>query len=103
MSLFNFFKRKKKAVPLEQDVERKVQISVAYSYEWKESIPQEERDTPGHESRPFCKKLIELNRYYTRAEIEKMSEHLGYSVWDRCGGVDCRHMWKSNIVTREKK
>lgn len=60
-------------------------------------------------NRPFCAKLMDLARYYTRAEIEKISNRLGYSVWDRRGGFYtnpstgettpyCRHSWVSHIV-----
>jgi hypothetical protein len=93
--VFNIFKKKEEPVP---DPPKK--ITVMYSYEWKEDVPVDQRDTEEHSSRPFCKKLIELRRLYTRADIEKMSERFGYSVFDRCGGDDCRHIWKSNIVVK---
>lgn len=78
-------------------------ISVRYSYEG----PQDSRN------RPFCAKLLQLNRLYTRAEIERISARLGYSVWDRRGGwytlpgtndhrPYCRHRWKSNLVVQKK-
>jgi len=61
-------------------------------------------------SRPFCKYLLEANKFYTRSDIEQMSARLGYSVWDRRGGwwndngkisESCRHRWVSNIVKRK--
>lgn len=77
-------------------------ISIRYSYEG----PRDSKN------RPFCAKLLELNRFYTRADIEKISEKLGYSVFDRRGGFwtekgtdithpYCRHNWKSNIVVKK--
>lgn len=76
-------------------------ISIKYSYEG----PKDNRN------RPFCRKLLELNRLYTRREIEQISEKLGYSVFDRRGGwwtkpsgersPSCRHSWKSNIVLKK--
>ena len=54
---------------------------------------------------------MDLDRLYTRQEIENLSARLGYSVWDRCGGFwnndgkieyKCRHTWMANIVTRKK-
>jgi hypothetical protein len=77
-------------------------ISIKYSYEG----PQDSKN------RPFCAKLLSLNRLYNRAEIEKISARLGYSVWDRRGGFwtrkgtndttpYCRHKWKSNIVIQK--
>lgn len=98
--MFSLFKKKpqpknKAIVSIE-----KHQIAIGYSYEWKEEIPESERDTKEFPSRPFCKKLMELNRVYTRADIEKISQRLGYSVFERCGGDGCRHYWKSNIVVK---
>jgi hypothetical protein len=79
-----------------------VQIMIKYSYEG----PQDSRN------RPFCAKLMQLDRLYTRADIEKISQRLGYSVFDRRGGFwnrgngviseHCRHDFKSNIVVKKK-
>ena len=44
---------------------------------------------------------MELNRLYTRYDIEQISQRLGYSVWDRKGGDDCRHRWVSQIVVKK--
>jgi hypothetical protein len=78
------------------------QISIKYSYEVRAGVGPAVIPT----TRPFCKKLLELNRLYTRKEIEMISERLGYSVWDRKGGFwghkpYCRHKWKSNIVIKK--
>lgn len=89
-------------------------FEIRYSYEWKPEIPVGERDTTKHPSRPFCKKLMELERFYTRREIETLSQRLGYSVFDRGGGwwgqgaglppsPSCRHEWRSNVVIRKRK
>ena len=79
-----------------------------YSYEVKDGVGAE--IIPG--SRLFCRKLIELNRLYSRADIEAISRRLGYSVWDRRGGwwnegngvisESCRHEWRANLVTKKK-
>lgn len=76
-------------------------ITIKYSYEWNENVPDDEKDTSEHPSRPFCKKLLELNRLYTRADIELISQRLGYSVWDRKGGDGCRHRWVPQIVVKK--
>jgi len=78
------------------------QVLVRYSYEG----PQDDRN------RPFCARLLELNKIYSRVDIENISKRLGYSVWDRRGGwftlpngehrPFCRHTWKANIVIRKK-
>jgi hypothetical protein len=78
------------------------QVLVRYSYEG----PKDNRN------RPFCARLLELNKIYSRVDIENISKRLGYSVWDRRGGwftlpngehrPFCRHTWKANIVIRKK-
>ena len=54
---------------------------------------------------------MQLDRFYSRQDIEKISERVGYSVWDRRGGwftqpdgehrPYCRHRWQVNIVKRK--
>ena len=85
---------------------------IRYSYEWKDIVPAGERNTSAHPSREFCKRLMSLDKFYSRADIETISARLGYSVWDRKGGwwtmpsgehsPSCRHTWVSNIVMRKK-
>lgn len=86
----------------------KVSFDIRFSYEWKSIVPSEQRDSNAHPSRPFCVKLMQLDRLYTRAEIESISRRLGYDVFTRGGGwwgdsPTCRHEWKSNIVVKKKK
>ncbi len=86
---------------------------IRYSYEWKNDIPITQRDSEKHPSREFCKRLMSLDKFYSRSDIEQISARLGYSVWDRKGGwwtmpsgehsPSCRHEWKSNIVMRKNK
>lgn len=81
---------------------QEVEILIKYSYEG----PKDDRN------RPFCRKLLELDRLYSRAEIERISLRLGYSVFDRRGGwwtqpdgthsPTCRHRWQSNVITRKR-
>lgn len=76
-------------------------VSIMYSYEG----PQDDRN------RPFCAKMLQLARFYSRFDIEKISQRLGYSVFDRRGGFwmhkdgiitpYCRHRWQSNIVVKK--
>lgn len=85
---------------------------IRYSYEWKDIVPAGERNTAAHPSREFCKRLMSLDKFYSRSDIEQMSARLGYSVWDRKGkwwtmpdgthSPSCRHEWKSNLVMRKK-
>jgi len=77
------------------------EILIRYSYEG----PQDSRN------RPFCARLMKLNKFYSRSDIESISMVMGYSVWDRRGGwftepdgshrPYCRHEWKANLVKRK--
>ena len=93
------------------DAPVKTTIEVRYSYEWKKSVPQGQRNTAAHPSRPFCARLMALDRFYTRKEIEAISARLGYSVFDRGGGwwtkpsgyhsPSCRHEWRANVLVKK--
>jgi len=84
---------------------------VRYSYEWRSDIPSGQRDTADHPSRVFCARLMQLDRLYSRAEIETISARLGYSVFDRRGGwwtqpngqhsPSCRHRWFAQTVIKK--
>lgn len=79
------------------------EISIKYSYEVKPNVGPPIIKT----TRPFCIKMLGLNRIYSRAEIEQISQRLGYSVFDRKGGwwghnPECRHRWVSHIVVTKK-
>ena len=82
-------------------------FEVRYSYEWKPIVPVNERDSPDHPSRRFCKKLMKEDKLWTRKGIEMLSARLGYSVFDRGGGwwgnsASCRHEWRRNVVVKKK-
>ena len=80
------------------------QFEVRYSYRQIPGIPPVKT-----QSRAFCVKLIELNRLYTRQEIETISIKLGRDVWRYRGGwytnpdtgkttPYCRHEWVQQLV-----
>jgi hypothetical protein len=124
--LFNFFRKNKASSKEETEKTNSnaTEILIRYSYEFIEDIPQSER-TPCND---FCKRLMDLNKLYSRSDIEEMSMIMGYSVWDRRGscidkgnlndkgepidyfyidkdGVEhphCRHEWKVNMVKKKK-
>lgn len=63
-------------------------------------------------TREFCERLIQLDRMYTRNDLNKISEEVGYNVWTRRGGFYhnpttnittpfCRHIWELKIVTEK--
>ena len=80
-----------------------IDVMIRYSYEVKPGVGPEKIPT----SRPFCIRLIDLDRFYSRADIESISQRVGFSVWDRKGGwwgdsPECRHFWQKNIVLKKK-
>ena len=89
----------------------KTRFEVKYSYEWRNDIPQNQRNSADHPSRPFCARLMEIDKLWDRKEIETLSLRLGYSVFDRRGGwwttpsgqhsPSCRHIWMRNIVVKK--
>lgn len=81
---------------------------VLYSYEERKGVPK-----PITQSRPLCQKLYGSELYFTREEIQDISNQLGYSVFQLCGGwytnpdtglttPYCRHEWIRNVVTEKK-
>jgi hypothetical protein len=96
---FNLFK--KKSQPVIEDKETVfAKLIVRYTYEWKEDVPETERDTIEHPSREFCKFMVNQDKFYSRANINEISALLGYNVFEQVGGENCRHYWKANVVTR---
>jgi DNA-binding Lrp family transcriptional regulator len=81
---------------------RTLEQKIMYSYEG----PRDSRN------RNFCRRLLDMDKFFSRADIETMSMRLGYSVWDRRGGwwtkpdgersPSCRHRWVQNFVIRKK-
>lgn len=80
------------------------QYQVMYSYDVAAGMPPAVSG-----SRPFCAKLMEMNRLYTRDEINTMSDQEGRNVWTLRGGwyhnpktdinmPQCRHTWRQKIV-----
>lgn len=78
-------------------------ILLRYTY----AGPEDDRN------RTFCARMLELakTKVWSRANIEQISERLGYSVWDRRGGwftlptgehrPYCRHSWQSLTVIKK--
>jgi len=61
-------------------------------------------------SRDFCRRLIALNRVYTKADIDQMSAIVGHNVFLRRGGFwnrdgvispSCRHVWRQELIEKQ--
>lgn len=83
-------------------------IEVLYSYELRPGVSGPDV-LPNGRTRPFCQQLLELNRFYTREEIDRISQLAGRNVWLFKGGwyhdpktgknmPYCRHTWVQNLV-----
>jgi hypothetical protein len=83
-------------------------LEVMYSYEKRPNAPDL---VEGGKSRPFCEKMVSLNRLYTREEINVISAQIGRDVWTFRGGwyhnpdtdkntPSCRHLWNQVITVK---
>ena len=84
-------------------------LEIRYKYAWSPEFP----NTAGliDSSREFCRTMLELNRLYTREDINTLSRIMGYSIWNRRGGwytqpngvprPQCRHIWLQQIVVNK--
>lgn len=81
-------------------------FKVLYSYEERPNVP-----AAASGSRPLCERLYKGgdSLLFTREEIQNISNQLGYSVFQLCGGwytnpntgvrtPFCRHEWRRNVV-----
>jgi hypothetical protein len=82
-------------------------IQIRYSYEVTPGLGAAIIPT----TRKFCENLINLDKIYSRKEIQNISQRLGYSVWQRRGGFYhnprtgvttpyCRHRWVEQVVIK---
>jgi hypothetical protein len=82
---------------------------VLYSYEERPNVP-----AAASGSRPLCERLYQGgdSLLFTREEIQNISNQLGYSVFQLCGGwytnpntgvrtPFCRHEWRRNVVVEK--
>ena len=64
------------------------------------------------ESRDFCKRLLQLNRLYSRDEIETIGNRVDRNVWSYRGGYwtnadtgittpYCRHIWSQQLIVKK--
>lgn len=84
-------------------------FKVLYSYEERPNVP-----AAASGSRPLCETLYKGGNslLFTREEIQNISNQLGYSVFQLCGGwyrnpntgkttPFCRHEWRRNVVVEK--
>ena len=91
-----------------QEIIQQDEISVVYSYEKRPNVDGDSI-LPDNRTRPFCKTLIQMDKVYTREEINMISTAVDRDVWSYRGGwyhnpntdintPSCRHFWKQNVI-----
>ena len=85
-------------------------IQVMYTYEKR---PEVSGATLLKTSRPFCVTMVGLSeqKMFSKVDIQRLTERLGYSVFKRAGGFwnnhgtiewHCRHGWMRHVVIKSK-
>lgn len=93
-------------VPSKTQIKRISDEVEKFSVKYRYTGPKDSRN------REFCAALLDLDRLYTRKEIDTISKRVGRDVWKRRGGWKtikgtdihipfCRHQW-AGILTRKK-
>ena len=86
-----------------------ISLKSLYKYALSPYIKGEPDILPDDRTRPFCERLLNLKKLYSRKELDDISDRLGYDVWTRRGGFYtnpntgettpfCRHIWQSVTV-----
>lgn len=44
-------------------------------------------------TRDFCKKMLQMDKVFSKKEIDKLSGYLNYDVLEFVGAYNCRHQW----------
>lgn len=78
-----------------------VDIFIMYAY----AGPKDDKN------RAFCAALLDLNRVYSRQDIESIGAEVGRNVWETRGGwyhqangvnrPSCRHIWEQRVTRRK--
>jgi hypothetical protein len=103
--------KKIESIEAKEEEPKTTSYFVRFTIEWKTEIELSNRNfesTTCCNKEGLCSQLMTLERLYTRADIEKISAQVGYSVYDNIGGVlndegqpICCCRWFSQIVTKK--
>lgn len=85
-------------------------LQIMYSYEKRPGVSG---PTLLKTSRPFCVKMVQSNKLFSRKDIDTISERVGYDVWEKRGGwyrkkdsniltPHCRHVFVQHLVKKKK-
>ena len=85
---------------------------VVYSYQKNPSVDGPAK-LPDGRTRDFCSRLLDLNRLFTRDEINTISSRVDRNVWNYRGGwytnpktqvstPYCRHIWSQQLVIKKQ-
>jgi hypothetical protein len=84
---------------------------VVYSYQKRPGIEGPPK-LPDGRTRDFCARLLDINRLYTRDDINSISSRVDRDVWKYRGGwytnpetgastPYCRHIWMQQLVIKK--
>lgn len=76
--------KRSKVQELTEDFDRAAKKGTAYYYYMG---PMDEK------TRPFCRKMLEMDKVFSQSEIDKLSSYLNYDVLEFVGAYNCRHQW----------
>lgn len=46
-------------------------------------------------TRPFCKELLAIDKFYRASDLNRLSAKVGYDVLEHAGSFNCRHTWRT--------
>jgi hypothetical protein len=101
--------------PKKKPIIKKPTLGDKYEIRWRYDLREGidgPKILPNNRSRPFCEIIIDANRYYTREDINTMSNGFGSPVFEYAGGFYhnpqtgittpyCRHNWIMIFVERK--
>jgi hypothetical protein len=97
-----------------QEPETLIEFETKWRYAWVDPNLANNPSEGIDKSRSFCKKMLALNKLYTKAEIDQLNNDMSEyntDVWKYRGGwynagevnlPQCRHFWKQEIVRKKK-
>ena len=54
-------------------------------------------------TRPFCKKMLDMDKYWSEKDIETMTDYLGYDFKEYLGRWNCRHKLQRVFISGKVK
>lgn len=55
------------------------------------------------QTRPFCKKMLDMDKYWSEKDLEAMTDYLGYDFKEYFGSFNCRHKLQRVFISGKVK